>query len=230
MLCVGIGLSLDCLSANTGFLFPHGMKKAHAGSAKRNSGATQPYYKPDRSRRKPAGKARNPKPEPEFRIMGLLRFSNFLRFSVSGFGVSLVLVHPPQHPSSVPLWGLRPAASSDWLRGRASYGGRGCWNLVLSILRGVRTDLGRREVWAVSRIKFCDTAKPALLSAANVRQEICEIRAIRGQILFGFRISFGFRFQDWGFLWCLDVGAWCFQFCAAFELTLVVGKSGRSAE
>jgi hypothetical protein len=54
------------------------MEKAHVGSAKRNSDATQPYYKPDRNRRKPAGKARNPKPEPEFRMLGLLRDSGFL--------------------------------------------------------------------------------------------------------------------------------------------------------
>jgi len=139
MLCVGIGLSLDCLSANTVFLFPHGMKKAHAGSAKRNSGATQPYYKPDRSRRKPAGKARNPKPEPEFRILGLLRDSGF-------------------------LWCLSTLRST-----------RALCHCGVSALRPVRTGCA---------------GGPATEDG--------------------------------------DVGAWCFQFCAAFELTLVVGKSGRS--
>ena len=65
----------------------------------------------------------------------------------------------------------------------------GAWNRVLFNLRRLRSNLVGWQGWSVSRIKFCDTAKPALLSAANVRKEICEIRAIRGQILFGFRSS-----------------------------------------
>jgi hypothetical protein len=46
-------------------------------------------------------------------------------------------------------------------------------------------------------LKSRDTAKPALLSAAGVREDICAIRVTRGQILFGFRIS-------------LVLGAWSF--------------------
>jgi hypothetical protein len=87
----------------------------------------------------------------------------------------------------------------------------GAW--CFSICMPSKLPFVSRQVSSVSRMKFCDTAKSALLPASNVKETIRGIRAIRGQTL-SFLSSFELRFSNFS-------GAWCFSICKASELTFV---------
>src|SRR6185369_6933638 len=83
-------------------------------------------------------------------------------------------------------------------------------------------------------MQSCDTAdcKSALLSAASVREDICEIRVIRGQNLYGFWFSEFLRVSNFAFRISLVLGGWSLELlilCGVSNQPVSVGNSDRSA-